>query len=127
MLSQRPFLYSRMVELVTRMNQLWNASPNAKVSLNNPIFYADRCRERHPGDTSFALGPHADSGTIERWEDEVYSSAYTQIIRKWEEWDAWNIDSRVGANTDLYDSPGGSSVFRTFQVCVRWTRSCVLY
>lgn len=70
---------------------------------------------RHPGDTSFSLGPHSDSGTIERWEDEAYSSVYRQIAIKWEDWDPWKIDGRIDAKTDLYDSQGGSSVFRTFQ------------
>lgn len=108
----------RMLQLIVRLNQLCTVSPSSAVSLKDPVLYADRCRERHPGDTSFSLGPHADSGTIERWEDEKYSSVYRQIIADWEAWEAFNIDGRVEANTDLYDSPGGSSVFRTFQVSV---------
>ncbi|RXW15535.1 hypothetical protein EST38_g10318 [Candolleomyces aberdarensis] len=108
--------HPRLVSLVVRMNELWDASPSAEISRRNPIFYADRCRERHAGDTSFALGPHSDSGTIERWENESYSSCYRDgIIENWETWNPWNIDGRVKANTDMYDSPGGSSVFRTFQ------------
>lgn len=108
--------HRRLVSLIIRMNSLWTASPSTEVSLRDPVLYADRCRERHPGDTSFALGPHSDSGTIERWEDECYSTVYRNgIVENWETWDPWNIDGRINANTDMYDSPGGSSVFRTFQ------------
>ncbi|RXW18802.1 hypothetical protein EST38_g7055 [Candolleomyces aberdarensis] len=108
--------HPRLVSLVVRMNTLWNASPSAEISLRDPVLYADRCRERQPGDTSFALGPHSDSGTIERWEDESYSTVYRDgIVEDWETWDPWNVDGRIKANTDMYDSPGGSSIFRTFQ------------
>jgi hypothetical protein len=107
--------HPNMIKIVTRMNQLCTVSPDAPISLTNPVLYADRCRIRQPGDTSFSLGPHSDSGTIERWEDETYRSVYEQILTRWEDWDPFNMDGRVEANTDLYDSPGGSSVFRTFQ------------
>ncbi|KAF9462300.1 hypothetical protein BDZ94DRAFT_1309772 [Collybia nuda] len=107
--------HPRMLQTITRMNKLCSVSPESAISLTTPIVYADRCRIRHPGDTSFALGPHSDSGTIERWEDETYRSVYKEILTRWEDWDPWNIDGRVEACIDLYDSPGGSSVFRTFQ------------
>jgi len=31
--------------------------------------YYDRLRIRKPGDSKFALGPHIDGGSLERWED----------------------------------------------------------
>lgn len=54
--------------------------------------YADRLRVRHPGDSKFALGPHMDGGSVERWEDEAYRSVYAKILEgKWEEYDAYEI------------------------------------
>lgn len=116
MATNLPHPHRRILKLIVRVNELCTASSTTPISLRNPVLYADRCRERRPGDESFALGPHTDSGTIERWEDPNYSSVYRQIVTRWEDYDPWNIDGRVEANTDMYDSPGGSSVFRTFQV-----------
>ncbi len=48
-------------------NNLYHAK-DAAVDLDTPVSYADRARIRLPGDTSFALGPHADGGSIELWE-----------------------------------------------------------
>ncbi|KAF8588742.1 DUF1479-domain-containing protein [Ramaria rubella] len=108
--------HPRMLNLLARLNTLYTASLSTSISLIHPILYADRCRSRHPGDTSFSLGPHADSGTLERWEDETYSSVYKNIVLEgWEKWDPWSVDGRVKAKTDIYDAPGGCSVLRTFQ------------
>lgn len=45
------------------------SDPNSPVSISTPISYYDRLRIRHPGDAVFALGPHIDGGSLERWED----------------------------------------------------------
>lgn len=49
-------------------NRLYHAAEGAPVDLDTPVSYADRARIRRPGDTNFALGPHADGGSIELWE-----------------------------------------------------------
>ncbi|WVW80099.1 hypothetical protein I302_102072 [Kwoniella bestiolae CBS 10118] len=86
------------------------------VSLNVPLSYADRLRIRHPGDSQFALGPHSDGGSVERWEDETYRNVYKEILRgKWERFDPWRIGDRVKANQNIYDGPGSCGVFRAFQ------------
>lgn len=91
-------------------------SPDAKVSLTQPLMYADRLRVRHPGDSRFALGPHMDGGSIERWEDPTYRQVYAKILQgKWEEYNAFEIEHRVRANQNLYDGPGACGVFRAFQ------------
>lgn len=45
------------------------SDPTSPVSISTPISYYDRLRIRHPGDAVFALGPHIDGGSLERWED----------------------------------------------------------
>lgn len=91
-------------------------APDAKVSLTQPLMYCDRLRVRHPGDAKFALGPHVDGGSLERWEDPNYRTVYERILTgKWEEYDAFEIEHRVRANQNLYDGPGACGVFRAFQ------------
>lgn len=54
--------------------------------------YADRLRVRHPGDAKFALGPHMDGGSVERWEDPTYRSVYADILKgNWESYDAYQM------------------------------------
>jgi hypothetical protein len=92
------------------------AAPDTKVSLTQPLTYCDRLRVRHPGDARFALGPHMDGGSVERWEDPMYRSVYERILAgKWDEYDAFEIEHRVRANQNLYEGPGACGVFRAFQ------------
>jgi len=71
---------------------MFSAPSNLPVSLVTPLTYADRLRIRHPGDAKFALGPHMDGGSVERWEDENYRKVYKEILTgNWEDFDAWNM------------------------------------
>lgn len=93
---------------------LFSHHPDAPVSLNTPLTYADRLRIRHPGDAQFALGPHADGGSIERWEDETYRKVYQRCLEgEWEKYDAWTIGERALAKQSMYDGPGAASVLFT--------------
>jgi hypothetical protein len=75
---------------------LFNKPPQAEVSLITPVTYADRLRIRHPGDAKFALGPHMDGGSVERWEDGDYRDVYKSILKgQWESFDAWDIGQLV--------------------------------
>ncbi|TYJ59146.1 hypothetical protein B9479_000135 [Cryptococcus floricola] len=95
---------------------LFSHTPADLVSLHTPITYADRLRIRHPGDAQFALGPHADGGSVERWEDETYRRVYHSILEgRWEEFDSWTIGERAQARQNMYDGPGSCGVFRAFQ------------
>ncbi|OWT37385.1 hypothetical protein C362_04398 [Cryptococcus neoformans Bt1] len=95
---------------------LFSHHPDVPVSLNTPLTYADRLRIRHPGDAQFALGPHADGGSIERWEDETYRKVYQRCLEgEWEKYDAWTIGERALAKQSMYDGPGACGVFRAFQ------------
>ena len=54
------------------MNFWQSKYPDAVLSTRQPLAYADRLRIRQPGDAGFALGPHVDGGSVERWEPEGY-------------------------------------------------------
>ncbi|KAL7419631.1 hypothetical protein Q5752_005544 [Cryptotrichosporon argae] len=95
---------------------LFSSGPADEVSLATPLTYADRLRIRQPGDARFALGPHMDGGSVERWEDAAYRAVYATILAgDWEAYDPWQIGARALANQNLYDGPGSVSVFRAFQ------------
>lgn len=71
------------------------SNANGSVSITAPLLYSDRLRIRRPGDAKFALGPHMDGGSIERWEDPDYRKVFEKILQgHWEEFDAFQI----GAN-----------------------------
>ena len=91
---------------------------DAIISTNLPVAYADRLRIRQPGDTEFALGPHVDSGSCERWEEDGYGrgAVYDSIFKgHWEDYDPWDMTCRLPVKSDLYNGAGGCSVFRMFQ------------
>ncbi|KAF9869406.1 hypothetical protein CkaCkLH20_13123 [Colletotrichum karsti] len=99
------------------MRDLWNKSPSAEISLQ-PLSYADRLRIRQPGDATFALGPHIDGGSLERWERDGYgkTGTYDAVFRgEWESYDPWDVSARVHAVQDLYNGAGACSMFRMFQ------------
>ncbi|KAK5289664.1 hypothetical protein LTR99_001630 [Exophiala xenobiotica] len=95
----------------------WHSSdPNSEISTTYPLTYADRFRIRQPGDAKFALGPHTDGGSLERWEDPEYSRVYQAIMRgRWEEYDPYDARHRITARMDMYNGAGACSMFRLFQ------------
>lgn len=105
------------------MQSLWHVSdPQAPVDLGQPIMYADRLRIRQPGDARFALGPHQDGGSVERWDRRGYGlgHVYDDVFAgRWDDekegYDAWDAGKRSVAVTDLHAGLGACSVFRAFQ------------
>jgi len=100
----------------------WHADEHAPISMNHPISYADRLRLRQPGDAQFALGPHIDGGSVERWEEGGYGlgdggkGVYSDIwIGQWEKYDPWDAGVRLGIISDLYQGVGACSMFRMAQ------------
>ncbi|KAK4543873.1 hypothetical protein LTR36_004647 [Oleoguttula mirabilis] len=92
--------------------------PNALISSSHPTIYADRLRMRLPGDARFALGPHVDGGSCERWEEEGYGlgHVYDKVWQgKWEEYDPWESSCRLPVISDMYQGIGSCSMFRMFQ------------
>eukprot|EP00040_Diaphanoeca_grandis_P028603 m.165989 g.165989 ORF g.165989 m.165989 type:complete len:505 (-) comp31408_c2_seq1:66-1580(-) len=111
---QHPNVHATLLAL----NALWHASDEERVSFRHAYVYGERLRIRDPGDTSFALGPHIDGGSIERYEDEFYRKLYANIYAgDWENHDAWNGGARAEANTSHYSNKpnGAARIFRTFQ------------
>ena len=101
------------------MSMLWHtSSPDAAISLTNPVTYADRLRIRQPGDATFALGPHIDGGSVERWEPQGYGrgGVYDKVFEgRWESYDPWDASGRVNAVTDMHEGLGACSMFRMWQ------------
>jgi len=99
--------------------EFWHSEdPNALISSSHPAIYADRLRMRSPGDARFALGPHVDGGSCERWELEGYGrgGVYNKIWEgKWEEYDPWESSCRLPVVSDMYQGVGACSMFRMFQ------------
>ena len=99
--------------------EFWHSKdPNALISSSHPTIYADRLRMRLPGDAKFALGPHVDGGSCERWEPEGYGrgNVYDKIWQgKWEEYDPWESSCRLPVVSDMYQGVGACSMFRMFQ------------
>ncbi|KAL3260527.1 hypothetical protein ABHI18_004502 [Aspergillus niger] len=108
--------HPNMLATQSWMNQLYTADANQKIDLSVPLSYCDRVQIRPPGDKLFGLPPHVDGGGVERWEDRAYNHTYRKIFQgKWQEYDPWDLTGRLDANMNMYDAPGGCSVFRTFQ------------
>lgn len=97
----------------------WHSKdPNALISTAHPTAYADRLRLRTPGDNVFALGPHVDGGSCERWEPEGYGKGgiYDHIFSgNWEKYDPWEASCRLPVTADLYKGVGACSMFRMAQ------------
>ncbi|KAJ5819759.1 hypothetical protein N7474_005350 [Penicillium riverlandense] len=108
--------HPNMLATQSWMNQLYSADADQKIDLSVPLSYCDRVQIRPPGDKQFGLPPHVDGGGVERWEDRSYNHVYRKIFQgKWREYDPWDLTGRLDANMNMYEGPGGCSVFRTFQ------------
>jgi hypothetical protein len=100
------------------MSYWHSANPNVPLSMKHPISYADRLRMRLPGDAKFALGPHVDGGSVERWDEQGYGlgKVYDSIWKgRWEEFDPWEASCRLPVVSDLHQGVGACSAFRMFQ------------
>lgn len=100
------------------MSHWHSANESALISTANPTTYADRLRIRQPGDAGFSLGPHVDSGSCERWEENGYGrgNVYKDIFNGvWERYDPWESSCRLPVVSDLYNGAGSCSMFRMFQ------------
>ena len=100
------------------MSHWHSVNKTAMISTSHPVSYADRLRIRQPGDAGFALGPHCDAGSVERWEEDGYGQggAYNKVFQgDWEDYDPWESSCRLPVASDLYNGPGGCSMLRMFQ------------
>ena len=100
------------------MSHWHSADKCALLSTSHPTSYADRLRIRQPGDAGFALGPHVDAGSCERWEQNGYGrgGVYDEIWKgNWPAYDPWEASCRLPVVSDLYNGAGACSMFRMFQ------------
>ena len=81
------------------------------MGLRTPLAYFDRLRLRPPGPSVFALGPHVDSGGVERWEDPGFRACFARILdpadpdpEGWRAHDPFDCAPRLGAKQDLYNA-----------------------
>ncbi|KAF2091222.1 DUF1479-domain-containing protein [Saccharata proteae CBS 121410] len=97
----------------------WHSrDPSALVSTEHPTSYADRLRIRLPGDAKFALGPHVDGGSVERWDERGYGrgGVYDEVWKgNWEAFDPWESSCRLSVESDLHQGVGSCSSFRMAQ------------
>lgn len=108
--------HPNVVRAMDFVNGLWKSSPTSEVLWDEHLIYADRLRIRQAGDKFFALGPHVDGGSIERWENPNYRSVYQKIFQGcWEDVDLFDGTHRIDANMSMYNTVGGCSIFRSWQ------------
>ena len=106
----------RMAATRAFMNSMWRSESEGKVWFDGDrdYTYADRVRRRQPGDSSFGLSPHIDSGSIERWTVPAYQDVYRHVYSgDWRRFDPWDAAHRT--EVEEYESTLMCSVFRTFQ------------
>ena len=110
---------ARVIETQKFLLSFWHSKDiTAALDVETAVAYADRVRIRMPGDAGFALGPHVDGGSAERWEPEGYGrgGVYNNIWKgQWEDFDPWELSGRLPVESDLYNGAGACSMFRGYQ------------
>ncbi|KAI1821174.1 DUF1479 domain protein [Xylaria intraflava] len=111
--------HANILKAQSKLMNLWQLSDGeSAISLSQPLAYADRVRIRQPGDMTFALGPHVDGGSLERWEKNGYGigGVYDKVFEgSWEAYNPWDASTRVPVVMDNYNGLGACSMFRMFQ------------
>ncbi|KAI0409220.1 DUF1479 domain protein [Xylaria palmicola] len=111
--------HPNLLKAQSKLMNIWQLSDRTSaVSLSQTLAYADRLRIRQPGDATFALGPHVDGGSVERWETNGYGlgGVYDKVYEgEWEAYNPWDASNRVHAVMDNYNGLGACSMFRMFQ------------
>ena len=98
------------------LNRLWDYERDGQLIFNpdQECLYADRVRQREPGDRTLGLSPHVDGGSVERWLDSTYRDVYRHVLSG----DITNydpFDALHRTETEEIPSPAVCRMFRTFQ------------
>ena len=116
----KPQMQARQSEqlAVTRrwLNGLWRHPDPARPEFDGgrECLYADRIRQREPGDASLGLSPHVDGGSVERWIEPSFHTVYKDVFfGDPAEYDPFNATGRAG--TKEIPSPAVCRMFRTYQ------------
>jgi hypothetical protein len=108
--------HQNMANTRTFLNSLWRNESAGRTWFDprRDSAYADRIRRREPGDSSFGLSPHIDSGSVERWLVPSYQNVFRHVLDgDWRAYDPWDAAHRT--EVEEYESTQMCSVFRTFQ------------
>lgn len=99
------------------LNRFWHYEHNGVMEFDpdRECLYADRVRQREPGDNSLGLKPHIDGGSVERWLDKQgFHQVYRHLLSgDWQNYDPF--DAQYRTRTDEIPSPAVCSMFRTYQ------------
>ena len=113
----------QMAELRSWLNRLWKweSEIGAVFNPDQECLYADRLRQREPGDKTLGLSPHIDGGSVERWLDDGYRNVYRHIFSgQIEQYDPF--DAAYRTTSAEIPSPAVCSMFRTYQGWTALTR-----
>lgn len=112
-----------MADLRSWLNRLWKWESENGVEFNpdQECLYADRLRQREPGDDTLGLSPHVDGGSVERWLDDGYRNVYRHIFSgQIHQYDPF--DAAYRTTSSEIPSPAVCSMFRTYQGWTALTR-----
>ncbi len=116
----RPQMEARTSDELARarrwLNRLWTYKSENGVEFDpdRECLYADRLRQREPGDDTLGLSPHVDGGSVERWLDAGFRGVYRHLLSgDIESYDPF--DAAFRTTTREIPSPAVCSMFRTYQ------------
>ena len=98
------------------LNRLWQFESENGLEFNpdRECLYADRLRQREPGDATLGLSPHVDGGSVERWIDPGYQQVYRHLLSG--DIGSYDpFDAAYRTTTKEIPSPAVCSMFRTYQ------------
>jgi len=116
----KPQVAARQSESLARarawLNGLWTAGRDgdAYFTPDRDCTYADRFRQRAPGNNTLGLSPHVDGGSVERWLDPSFHRVFRHVFDgSWQQHDPWDGEGRT--ETRELPSPAVCQMFRTYQ------------
>ncbi|MGC6453438.1 MAG: YbiU family protein [Candidatus Puniceispirillaceae bacterium] len=98
------------------LNRLWvfDSDNGIEFDPDRECLYADRLRQREPGDDTLGLSPHVDGGSVERWLDPGFRQVYRHLLSG--DVESYNpFDAAFRTATKEIPSPAVCSMFRTYQ------------
>lgn len=110
--------HERMATAQSFLNRLWKIESQGQAWFDPDVnaLYPDRVRRRPPGTCSKGLGPHTDSGALERWLHPAYLKVFDRIYRNdFAAYDPWDAAHRTEVDEYAYQDTVTCSAFRTFQ------------
>ena len=98
------------------LNRLWqfDSANGMEFDPDLECLYADRLRQREPGDDTLGLSAHVDGGSVERWLDPGFQQVYRHLLSG--DVSAYDpFDAAFRTSTMEIPSPAVCSMFRTYQ------------